>query len=87
LSTPEIEPLYSGVAIRTASASSIAARRSATAAGARVDVVVAVVRRDRLQPVVELELRAGRQQPPGQQQQARVVGVPAQRAGDTQDLH
>ena len=55
LSTPGIEELYSGVANSTASARSIASRRAGDGQRAVPDVVVLVVRRDRLQAIEELE--------------------------------
>ena len=65
LSAPGIEELYSGVAIRTASAEATAARSAATAGGRRLDVVVLVVRRHLAQPVPELErVDAARAAPP-----------------------
>ena len=88
LSTPGIDELYSGVEIRIASASSSAALKRCD--GERLvarDVVVGVVRRDLLQPVVQLDVDAvgrGRGSAP---EEIRVVGPLPEAAADREDLH
>src|SRR5207302_7519002 len=52
-----------------------------------LDVVVLVVRRHRLQPVPELEVDVAGEEFGRCEQQLRVVRVPAQAAGDGEDLH
>ena len=88
LSWPGIEWLYSGVAKRTASASRIAGVQRRAGSRARLAaVVVGVVGRHRLQALPQLELHPGRQQARRRPEELRVVGVPAQAARDSQDLH
>ena len=78
LSWPGIEELYSGVAIRTASADSIAARSRRAPAGAGPLVVVLVVGLDGLQPIEDHELHGRRQQLRRRPQKRRVVRVATQ---------
>ena len=88
LRTPGIDELYSGVEISTASASSSAALKSLD--GGRLvarEVVVGVVRRDLLEPVVQLDVDAvgrGRGSAP---EEVRVVGPLPEAAADREDLH
>ena len=88
LRTPGIDELYSGVETSTASASSSASFRRSTARGLRArEVVVGVVRRDLLEPVVELDV-----DPVGRGRGSRPGADPCcatapEAAADREDLH
>ena len=88
-STPGIEPLYSGVTIKSASAASMRSRRSSAAAGGSklALVEVLVVGRKQRQSVVEIHEDAFGRELDGRARESRVVRLRAQAAGDGEDLH
>ena len=85
-SAPGIEWLYSGVAIRTASAPAIASF-SATTAGGGIVFGVGVVGRDVAERPELLELGSGWLQLGRHPEEPGVVGVAAKAPADPEDLH
>ena len=86
MSAPGIEPLYSGVAIRTASAAATAARKPATASDGVLSVVL-VERRQVAEALPDGELDAVREVLRRELQELPVVRARAQAACDAEDLH
>ena len=80
------EELYSGVAISSASAPSIAAKNSRTASGG-VSLEVFVEGRHARESVPLHQLDPGREQRARRPEQLAVVGSSAQAAGDAEDPH
>ena len=78
LSWPGSEELYSGAAIRMASADFDRVAQAAGPGRALADVVVFVIGLDRLQPVEELELHGRRQELLRRPQQLGVMGAATQ---------
>ena len=86
LSAPGSDALYSGVAISSASAPSIASRNSRTASGGESSRSSS--KAGRLgEPVPLHQLGPGREQRARRPEQPAVVGSPAQAAGDAEDPH